>query len=92
MEKTKIRNGFPTFEDEVMGVGYDLKWRERLFGLDRGIRNIACWNCKKEFQDGQVVFCPDDKRDGEQIRGLSFCNPGCAMNFESIHENLNKSI
>ena len=86
------KNGFPTFEDEVMGVGYNKNWQERIFQLDRGIRNVACWNCRKSFEDGQIVFCPDDKRDGEIVRGLAFCNPGCAMNFASIHEKLKKSI
>ena len=92
MKQDPIRNGFPTFEDEVVGVGYNPYWQERLYGLDRGIRNVACWNCKKNFENGDIVFCPDDKRDSEVIRGLAFCHPGCAMNFKSIHEKLNKTI
>lgn len=79
-----IRNGFPTFPDEVMGVGYNSDWQNRLFEIDRSIRNVACWNCRKEFKDGDIVFCPDGKRDSEVIRGLAFCSFGCAANFKAL--------
>lgn len=76
-------NGFPTFEDEIGGLGYNSDWQNRLFSLDRGIRNVACWNCRKEFQEGQIVFCPDDERDNQVIRGLAFCNLHCSMAFQN---------